>query len=189
MGIFSIIRCCAQQTHAGALRYSHNNTVALLRNPGFHVMLECHAWQQSPEAGQKEFGMSALTSEDRNALGRIVVNLLDDWGIGASDQVAMLALPDGTPTRMLRRYHEDTPLPDDPDVMKRVEHLLGIADALRTTFPRNASIGLIWLKQPCKRLRRRRPMDIMLEDGLSGLITVRTHLDCSFAWRESERQD
>jgi hypothetical protein len=32
-------------------------------------------------------------------------------------------------------------------------------------------------------------MDIMIEDGLSGLITVRTHLDCSFAWRESERKD
>ena len=119
----------------------------------------------------------------------MVVNMLDEWGIKASDQVNILALPDGTPTRMLRRYHDDTPLPDDPAVMQRVEHLLGIADALRTTFPRNANIGLLWLKQPCKRLRRRRPMDIMIEDGLSGLITVRTHLDCSFAWRESERKD
>ena len=76
--------------------------------------------------------MSALTAEDRNHLGRMVVNLLDDWGIKASDQVVMLALPDGTPTRMLRRYHEDTPLPDDPNVMQRVEHLIGIGDALRT---------------------------------------------------------
>jgi len=133
--------------------------------------------------------MSTLTPEDRNSLGRIVVNLLDDWGLAAHQQLAVLALPDGTPTRMLRRYHEDTPLPDDPDVMLRVEHLLGIADALRTTFPRNANIGVMWLKQPCKRLRRRRPMDIIVEDGLSGLITVRTHLDCSFAWRESERTD
>lgn len=133
--------------------------------------------------------MSTLTPEDRNSLGRIVVNLLDDWGLAAYQQLAVLALPDGTPTRMLRRYHEDTPLPDDPDVMLRVEHLLGIADALRTTFPRNANIGVMWLKQPCKRLRRRRPIDILVEDGLSGLITVRTHLDCSFAWRESERTD
>ena len=133
--------------------------------------------------------MSALSNEDRNNLGRMVVNLLDDWGIKASDQVAILALPDGTPTRMLRRYHEDTPLPDNPDVMKRVEHLMGIAEALRTTFPRNAQIGLLWLKQPCRRLRRRRPMDIILEDGLSGLISVRSHLDCSFAWRETERKN
>ena len=133
--------------------------------------------------------MSALTSEERIHLGRMVVNMLDEWGIKASDQMNILALPQGTPTRMLRRYHDDTPLPDDPAVMQRVEHLLGIADALRTTFPRNSNIGLMWLKQPCKRLRRRRPMDIIVEDGLSGLITVRTHLDCSFAWRESERTD
>ena len=133
--------------------------------------------------------MSALTPEDRTELARMVVNLLNDWGVEAADQVNLLALPEGTRTRMLRRYQEDTPLPDDPAIMKRVEHLMGIAEALRTTFPRNASIGLLWLKQPCKRLRRRRPMDIMVEDGLSGLIMVRTHLDCSFAWRESERKD
>jgi hypothetical protein len=133
--------------------------------------------------------MSALTQEDRSQLARMVVNLLDDWGIKASDQVNLLALPDGTPGRKMRRYHEDTPLPDDPEVLKRVEHLMGIADALRTTFPRNASIGLLWLKQPCRRLRRRRPLEIMIEDGLSGLITVRTHLDCACAWRESERTD
>ena len=95
--------------------------------------------------------MSELSQEDRNTLGRMVVNMLDEWDVKASDQINILALPDGTPTRMLRRYHEDTPLPDDPEVMKRVEHLLGIADALRTTFPRNSRIGVLWLKQPCKR--------------------------------------
>jgi hypothetical protein len=133
--------------------------------------------------------MTQLTDTDRIHLGHMVLNTLDEWGIRARDQVSMLALPDGTPTRMLRRYQDETPLPDDPAVMKRVEHLLGIADALRTTFPRNARIGILWLQQPCRRLRRRRPLDIMIEDGLSGLITVRTHLDCSFAWRESERKD
>ena len=118
----------------------------------------------------------------------MVINILDDWGLKASEQATVLALPKGTPTRMLRRYVDDMPLPDDPDVMKHVEHLLGIADALRTTFPRNDRIGVIWLKQPCKRLRRQRPLDIMINNGLSGLITVRTHLDCAFAWRESERK-
>ena len=133
--------------------------------------------------------MPTLNEQDRLELGRMVITIMDEWGITSADQVDMLALPGKVPARHLHRYQDDTPLPDDPDVMKRVEHLLGIADALRTTFPRNNKIGVLWLKQPCKRLRRRRPVDIMLEDGLSGLITVRTHLDCSFAWRESERKD
>ena len=133
--------------------------------------------------------MNSLTEQDRLDLGRLVLNVLENWGISASDQVAMLALPGKVSARHLHRLLDGTPLPDDPDVLKRVEHLLGIADALRTTFPRNNRIALHWLQQPCRRLRRRRPLDIMLEDGLSGLITVRTHLDCSFAWRESERRD
>ncbi|MGB5540056.1 MAG: antitoxin Xre/MbcA/ParS toxin-binding domain-containing protein [Gammaproteobacteria bacterium] len=133
--------------------------------------------------------MNQLSEQDRLDLGRLVINTLDDWGINSTDQVVMLALPGKVSGRHLRRYQDDTPLPDDPEVLKRVEHLLGIADALRTTFPRNEKIAVIWLSQPCRRLRRRRPVDIMLEDGLSGLITVRTHLDCSFAWRESERTD
>lgn len=133
--------------------------------------------------------MKQLTEQDRLDLGRLVINTLEEWGISATDQVAMLALPGKISGRHLRRYQDDTPLPDDPDVLKRVEHLLGIADALRTTFPRNDRIAVIWLNQPCRRLRRRRPVDIMREDGLSGLIAVRTHLDCSFAWRESERVD
>jgi len=133
--------------------------------------------------------MNHLTEQDRLDLGRLVINTLDEWGISSADQVAMLALPGKVSGRSLRRFQDDTPLPDDPDVLKRVEHLLGIADALRTTFPRNDRIAVIWLSQPCKRLRRRRPVDNMLEDGLSGMITVRTHLDCSFAWRESERTD
>ncbi len=133
--------------------------------------------------------MNNLSEQDRLELGRLVINTLDEWQIASSDQVVILALPGKVSGRSLRRYQDDKPLPDDPDVLKRVEHLLGIADALRTTFPRNNKIGLIWLKQPCKRLRKRRPVDIMLQDGLSGLITVRTHLDCSFAWRESERTD
>ena len=133
--------------------------------------------------------MNHLTEQDRLELGRLVINTLDEWGITPTEQVTILALPGKVTGRSLRRYQDDTPLPDDPDVMKRVEHLLGIADALRTTFPRNNQIGLLWLKQPCKRLRKRRPVDILLEDGISGLITVRTHLDCSFAWRETERKD
>jgi len=133
--------------------------------------------------------MNSLTEQERLDLGRMVINVLEDWGISSADQLVILAVPGIASGRHLRRYQDDTPLPDDPDLLKRVEHLLGIADALRTTFPRNEQIAIIWLKQPCKRLRRRRPVDIMLEDGLSGLITVRTHLDCSFAWRESERTD
>ena len=73
-------------------------------------------------------------------------------------------------------------LPDTPATMARIEQLLGIADALRTMFPHNPQMGLHWLRKRNKHLRRRTPAECMVEDGMSGLIRVRTHLDCTYAW-------
>ena len=86
---------------------------------------------------------------------------------------------------MLRRYRDDTPLPDTREVNERVEHIIGIADALRTSYPHNPSMGLVWMKQKNKRFKRRAPVIVMVEDGLDGIVAVRSHLDCSFDWFNS----
>ena len=43
------------------------------------------------------------SQEDRAALARGIMSILDKWGLSASEQVELLNLPDKTPTRMLRR--------------------------------------------------------------------------------------
>lgn len=127
-----------------------------------------------------------LTNEERIALTRAVISLLDNWGARNSDQVKILCLPDGTPSRKINRYRDmGEPLPDEPRVNKSVEHILGIADALRTTFPSNPQMAPLWMQRRNKHLRRRTPMSCMIEDGLSGMVRVRTHLDCTFAWDTS----
>ncbi|WP_297528479.1 antitoxin Xre/MbcA/ParS toxin-binding domain-containing protein [Thiohalobacter sp.] len=124
-----------------------------------------------------------LTDEERKALTRAVINILDRWGMDNSDQVRILALPEGTPARRINRYRDmGEALPDNPATMERIEQLLGIADALRTMFPHNPQMGLHWLRKRNKHLRRRTPAECMVEDGMSGLIRVRTHLDCTYAW-------
>ena len=129
--------------------------------------------------------MPTVSFEDRVQISRLIVTLLDDWGVRPADQVALLALPSNTPPRSMRRYRDSEPLPDDPLVMERVEHLVGIADALRTTFPRNANMGAIWLHRRNQRFNDRTPLAMMLEDGLLGVITVRAHLDCAWDWDQS----
>ncbi len=114
------------------------------------------------------------------------MRLLDDWNVSASDIITLLGLPEKFRTRHLERYRNKTPLPDDPIVMQRVEHLAGIADALRTTFPRNATMGPIWLRKPHRRFSNHAPLDIMLRD-LNGLIAIRAELDCAYAWQRSEQ--
>lgn len=125
------------------------------------------------------------SQEDRAALARGIMSTLDKWGLNAAQQVTLLNLPDKTPTRMLRRYRDDTPFPDTREVNERVEHIIGIADALRTSYPHNPSMGLIWMKQRNKRFSRRSPVSVMVEDGLEGIVSVRCHLDCSYDWFNS----
>lgn len=129
--------------------------------------------------------IEAVSQQDRAGLARAIVGLLDSWGVDASDQIALLDLPEDTPSRAIRRYRQEEPLPDDPKVMQRVEHLIGIADALRTTFPQNPKMGLLWMHKRHRKFRRRTPLRAMIEDGHNGVIQVRTYLDCSFAWRMS----
>ena len=132
--------------------------------------------------------MQPLSYEDRLALTKLVMALLDQWGVPAADQIAVLALPAETRTRHLKRYSEDTPLPDDPKVMERVEHLAGIAEALRTTHPRNAHMATRWLNRPHRRFQQRTPLALMVQDGLDGLRAVRADLDCTYAWSRSEEK-
>ncbi len=125
------------------------------------------------------------SQEDRIYLTRSIINLLESWGVGLTEQIAILALPSEFTARSMRRFQTDTPFPDNADVLERIEHLIGIADALRTTFPRNPQMGPLWMHRRNKHFRRRTPVALMVEDGLDGVIAVRTHLDCSFAWASS----
>lgn len=128
-------------------------------------------------------------SEDRQVLlTQKIMASLDEWGLSAADQVVVLNLPEGTRTRKLRAYHVDTALPKSDDVEFRAVRLLGIIDALRTSYPKNESMGARWMKAPHRRLQNRPPLQVMLEDGNTGVNTVLAELDCSYAWELSSVQ-
>jgi hypothetical protein len=129
--------------------------------------------------------MQPLTHDERAQIARAIVTLLDDWGLEARDQIRLLALPPDTKPRHLRRYYENTPLPDEPLVRERVEHFFGIAEALHTSYPHNRHAGAIWLNRVNHRFDDRTPLAAMVEDGIAGILAVRTHLDCAYDWHTS----
>ncbi|MHB8727976.1 MAG: DUF2384 domain-containing protein [Sulfuricaulis sp.] len=129
--------------------------------------------------------MEKLSLEDRVALTGAIVGLLDSWGVSAADQVALLALPEGTRPGAMRQFRKSTPFPEDARVMERIGHLIGIADALRTSYPHNAHMGSIWMNRVNHRFDNRTPLAAMIADGLRGIIAVRTHLDCAYDWHIS----
>jgi hypothetical protein len=126
-----------------------------------------------------------LTHDERVELARAIMNMLDDWKIGNDDRVVLLDLPPETKGRSMRRYSENTPFPDSGETYARIEHLLGIADALRTSFPRSAEAGAIWMQRRNGRFDNRSPLRVMLDEGMGGIVHIRTHLDCAYDWHIS----
>lgn len=140
-----------------------------------------------------EHGIRLMTTvelgyEERMEITRLIIALLDSWELEDSEQVFLLGLPKGTRSRVIRSFRRETPLPDDGVVQERIEHLAGIADALRTSYPMNPAAGAQWMNKPHRRFANRTPLATMLEDGLDGILAVRTHLDCSYDWHMDSRR-
>ena len=130
--------------------------------------------------------MNAGAETERGRLARRTMEILDGWQLNRDEIVAILALSARTRGRQLDRFRGGEALPDEAPLLTRAEHISGIADALRTSFPRNAGIAARWLSTPHRRFRGRAPLALMLEDGVDGLCRVRAELDCSFSWSRSQ---
>ena len=114
-----------------------------------------------------------------------VMEALDGWGLSGEQILAVLDFPKTERSRHLAKYRKDTPFADDENVTCRVTFLLGIIDALRTTYPRNLQMGARWMAAPHVRLKNRCPLQAMLEDGENGVVAVLSELDCAYAWELS----
>jgi len=115
---------------------------------------------------------------DRRARARLaamITKLLVHWGLSAAEQAALLGLSTGSRTT-LSRYREGEPLADSRDLLDRVGHLLGIHKSLRLLFPHDRDLAYRWMTQPNRRLGAR-PVDLIIEHGFEGLLSVRRYLD------------
>ncbi len=126
--------------------------------------------------------MKDMSQADQVTLTTSIMHILDSWGMTAEQIISLLALPEKTPTRALRRYRENTAFPYSEETERRLEHIIGIADALRTSYPHNPTMGAIWLRQSSKKMNNQIPLQVIVEKGLDGIIEVRKHLDCSYDW-------
>lgn len=126
-----------------------------------------------------------LTPEERLVATRHIMALCHDWGLGASDIVTLLALPDAVKPRHVPRFVEQEAFPDEVAVNRRLGYLARIEHALGTYFPRNPEMRSLWIKRGNRKFGRRPPIAVMIEDGETGLAAVLAHLDCTFAWDQT----
>ena len=129
--------------------------------------------------------MINLTPDEQIVLTVRIMEILDSWGLSSAEIISLIALPDKTPTRALRRYRDNTAFPVSQESDERIGHIIGITDALRTSYPHNPHMGKMWMRQKSKKLNNQIPLQIIVEGGLDGIIEIRKHLDCSYDWQKN----
>ncbi len=129
--------------------------------------------------------MASFSQQQKMVRTQKIMSAVDEWGLTGEQILALLDFPGTERSRHLQKYRKDTPFPDDDQINCRVIFLLGIIDALRTTYPRNMRMGARWMAAPHIRLKNRCPLQAMLEDGETGVVAVLSELDCAYAWELS----
>ncbi len=121
--------------------------------------------------------------EAQKDLSRAVVSLLESGGLSTQDMQDMLSLPSSYRARKFNKLREGNEvLPDDENVLRRAGYLLRISEALRTTYPCNPEMAGRWIRMRHRRFRHKTPLDMILNQGETGLIMVLSELDCTFSW-------
>ena len=119
-------------------------------------------------------GISA--SEDRGALARMVMTLLDHWKLGTEDQAALLGIA-ASNRAALARYRRGEPIGTSRDQYERGGHLLGIHKNLRLLFPQNRDLAYRWMSTRNRAFDNLTPVEVVKEWGFAGLLMVRAYLD------------
>lgn len=128
--------------------------------------------------------LQSLSGDEKIEFTKNIMAMLDNWGVSHENKIRLLNLPPEIKTRAVRRFYIDKPLPESHQVLQRLDHLLGIADAIRTSFPLNSQMAAFWLNKRNHRFENMTPLDFMLQGGTENVITIRAHLDCAWDWTQ-----
>jgi len=117
-----------------------------------------------------------------------VMSYLDGWKLSAEQMLSLLGLEDAAKTRNLQSFRMgEKAFPETEDIMIRLDHVIGIADALRTTFPFSDKMRLMWLRKPHRRFQKNTPLAVIMSDSTpNGLLKVRMEVDCAYGYAISE---
>lgn len=119
-----------------------------------------------------------------------IMRILGEWGINSDAQIAILGCQDQIKSRDIRKYRDGMKaLPESEEINARVEHILGIAHALHTSYPSRPEAGAGWMGQRSGKLRGRTPIQCILQDGRRGMVKVRTTVDCAWAWHQDDQHN
>ncbi len=131
---------------------------------------------------------SEYSKDEMMQLTKGVMAYLDGWQLSTEQMLVVLGLDKIVKSRHIQGFRMgDREFPESSELLIRIDHIIGIADALRTTFPFSDKMRLMWLRKPHRRFRKNTPLAvIMADDSPNGLLKVRMEVDCAYGYAISE---
>lgn len=123
---------------------------------------------------------AAITDDALRAMGTAFWNLMEHWQTSRKEQALLLGVK-YHPTK-LKAWQEEMSIPDDPDKLARVGHLLGIHKNLRILFPYNRRAVYDFMRTPQSfLLHSKAPIELIQEGGAMNsyrnIAAIRRRLD------------
>jgi ethanolamine transporter EutH len=129
-------------------------------------------------------------NEEMVSISKTVMRYLDAWQLTSEEIIVTLGLDEKLPKRHLQNFRSGSKvLPQETEVMQRIEHVAGIVDALRTAYPMNAPMRERWVHKPCRRFQGNTPLSAIMTQGMNGLVNTRIEIDCAYGWELSEKMN
>ncbi len=123
-----------------------------------------------------------MNDDDKLHLTLQLTKILEEWQLSDREQSALLCLPKSFKLRHFYRYRRGEQAFDfDAPLLKRSKIIIGIYQALGTTYPTNREYASIWLKRSVKKFKHKAPLELMLS-GEVGMTRVWHFLDCTQSW-------
>jgi len=124
----------------------------------------------------------AYSDEEMKRISSKVIGYLDSWQVNAEEILSILGASEVKPRHLPQYRKMEKVFEQTEEMMQRIDHVVGIADALRTTFPHSDTMRLRWLRQPHRRFRKKTPLAVILDSGMNGLLRVRVEVDCAYGY-------
>lgn len=107
---------------------------------------------------------------------RLITNLFNLWELDTTQQLQLLGMSPNS-RAALSRYRKGSPLPDNRDLLDRAGLLLAIHKALGLLYPHNPELRYGWVKRRNQALGNHSPIEVMIDQGITGLARVARYLD------------
>jgi hypothetical protein len=121
-----------------------------------------------------------LNPEQKNALLREAIQVLDAWRVPFDDQPGYLGLPGDLRRRDYNKYRLGTVRPDSLEVYERARLLNRIHHATLTIFPFSEESANLWVQVPQRCFGGQSALEVMRQYGLPGMRQVDLAVDNQF---------